>query len=231
MFSDKAKSVWEGVKALFIEAPAAPVTPAFSSKVYKTADGTEVTVEQAGDVPAAGEKVMIAGAPATAGTWALEDGSSLVTDESGLVVSYTAAAPAAPAAPVTPVTQMSQTPQTPEEIKALYDSFGTGTPEEQIQKLAIVCKALMENCFGWQLREEQEKASREQALAVYKNGFEKQDEKLTAMFEFFEELIKQPTAAPITAPENRRTKFLTEKEKADERMRRMGEAIKAIKHN
>ncbi len=198
MFSDKAKSVFDKVKALFTEAPAAPVTPAFSSKVYKTADGTEVTVEQAGDVPAAGEKVMIAGAPATAGTWALEDGSSLVTDESGLVVSYTEAAPAEP---VVPEMDMAK------RCEALESRIGLLEAELEKLRQPVTQMAGMESAFS------------------------KQDEKLTAMVEFFDELIKQPTAAPITAPENRRTKFLTEKEKADERMRRMGEAIKEIKHN
>lgn len=66
-------------------------TPQLIDHDYSATSGETLTVSQAGDLPATGEAVKISGAAAAAGTYTLSDGATLVVDDSGNVVSYTAA--------------------------------------------------------------------------------------------------------------------------------------------
>ena len=76
--------------------PAAPAAPAILAapvaKDYTLLDGTVISVTQAGDVPAVGDTVTVAGAPAPDGVLSLEDGSTL-TVMAGVITEVGAAAP------------------------------------------------------------------------------------------------------------------------------------------
>lgn len=166
----KAKAFFNG--EVMPPAPPAPPTP--TAKSYKLQDGTEISITQAGDVPAAGDMVTIGGAPAPAGTHTLEDGAVIVVDANGAITTYTAMAaapppaPPAPPAPAQPVTLSAEEPKilTKEEIQALYAKFANGTPEERIVNLETMVKALMESSFGWEIRKGQEQA----AIQTYKDS-------------------------------------------------------------
>ena len=196
---DKLKDLLAKVKAAFADMPPAPAAPADinapgSTVVYKTTDGTEITVTLKDPTvsvePSVGDMVTIAGAPAPAGSLTLEDGSVFTVDATGAITAIVTPdagaqtdlgknnpppaptpAPATPVAPVTKPTGMATdaplptaTPKTPEEIKSLYDKFATGTPEERLANLEIIAKALMEYNFGYEIRKGQENA----AIAIYK---------------------------------------------------------------
>lgn len=158
-------------------------------------------------------------------------------------------APIPPPAPVTP--KFSATPEnmktaiekmTPEAMAAMFDAFATGSDQDRIANLEVVCKALMEYNFGWQIQEVQRKATTDQAIEVYKRDLttaqaalakqeayiKKQDEKMTAMFELVEEIAGTPTADPITLTGTRKEKF-EKKGKVEDRLGRFADAINKIK--
>lgn len=170
-------------------APApAPVAPVKLS--YTLADGTEVEVSEL----AIGGIVTVAGAPAPAGEHTLSDGTKIVVDEMGVITELTPAT----AAP---------TPSTPQEMSVLMQKFATGTPEQRLENLEVIAKALFENSFGWELRESTQKAIRDQAMNVYKTGFEAQTTEINQLkkanedlLTIVEKLIAAPTADPATTP-------------------------------
>jgi hypothetical protein len=172
------KELLKKIKAAFlgeVTPPAPPAPPTPIAKTYKLADGTtELSITQAGEVPAVGDAVMIGGAPAPANTYTLEDGATIVVDAAGVVASYTAMAappppPPAPPVPPQPVTLSAEEetkPLTKEEIQAMYAKFANGTPEERIGNLETMVKALMESSFGWEIRKGQEQV----AIQTYKDS-------------------------------------------------------------
>lgn len=260
-----AKELITKIKGLFDDQTVPPPAPApapLAAPVgtpYTLQDGvTVISVIQAGDTPAVGDMVTINGAPASASTYTLQDGSTLTTDATGTITAYTAAAPvtvdpldaakpvvpapAAPATPAVPAAPPAKFEMTPEGAKNILDAFDTGTPEDQLANLKVVCRALMEYNFGWQLREAQQKATADQAIAIYKTDLatanlamssqkstiDKQEEKLKAMFELMEQMAAIPTADPITIPEHKKEKF--EKQKSREsRLDNLGKAIGELK--
>ncbi len=231
--------------------PAAPAAPA--GKTYKLQDGvTEISITQAGELPAAGDMVTIGGAPAPANTYTLEDGTVITVDATGMVTAYTAApapAPIAPPAPPAPVTLSA------EEVAAMYARFATGSPEERLAGLETMVKALMESSYGWKIREGQEN----QAIQVYKDTltttpaapavsieemgsvfakadkFEEQattiarhEETIKQLLELTEQLVELPTADPKTLTGGKREKF-DALNKKEERIAKMAEAVRAMK--
>ena len=211
--------------------PAPPTAPA--GKTYKLQDGTEISISQAGDLPAAGDMVTINGAPAPANTYTLSDGATITVDATGAITAYMpAAAPPAPApppaAPPQPVTLSA------EQVRDMYAKFATGTPEERLMGLEVMVKALMECNFGWKIREGNEN----QAIEVYKdtlgtaaapagpsmedmgNMFAKaekfdaqaaiitrHEETIKGLFELIEKLVELPTAEPKTLTGSKKENF------------------------
>lgn len=257
----KAKELLDKIKALFADGvpPVPPATPAAPAGTeYTLNDGTKITIQQAGAAPAAGDTVMINGVPAGAGTYVLADNSSITTDATGVITAVTAAQPItaepvdmgkpaptpppAPAAPAKPAGMSAQFEMTPEGAKAYLDAFDTGTPEDQVNNLKIVCRALMEYCFGWQIKEAERKAVETQAIEVYKTGLataqaamakqdqtiQKQEEKLKALFSLTEELASLPTVDPQTLIGAKKDRFDKAKSKED-RLEKIGNAIKELK--
>lgn len=194
-FSDKAKDILKGIKQLFNEAPAAPFAPAapvvpiaLATKIYKTTEGVEVTIEQAGETPAVGEKATVNGAPAPAGTHTFEDGSSITVDDTGTITAcMPAGTPAAPEAPA---------PEIEMGLKEKCDAL-----EARLMILETELEKLR------QPTTQMESVTTRMAA---------QDDRIKKMVEFFEEIIAQPTAAPATRTVER-TKF-SEREAKMERL-------------
>lgn len=185
----------------------------------KLKDGTEVSYTTL----AAGGSFMIAGAPAPEGTYELEDGTSVVVDATGTITAVNGVTPvveeaqATPPATVPPVTsqahqkyEITEELQKPDGIRTLLERFATGTPEERIANLEMVAKALMEYTFGWEIREQQQKADREAAIKIYKDNLTTaqaeiaaQREAMSSLLPVLEELAK----APVSDPPSSKKKF------------------------
>lgn len=233
--------------------PAAPAAPVASAKTYKLQDGTEISITQAGETPAAGDSVMIGGVPAPANTYTLEGGATIVVDATGMITLYTPVAMAAPPAPAPAPTPPAQ-PVTlsAEQFAAWVAKFATGSTEERMVNLETMVKALMECNFGYEIRKGQEaqaieaykeslsplQTSLEAATANLQNAFEKaeaqqaiitkHEETIKGLFELVEKLVEMPTADPMTLTEGQKAKF--EKQNArDERLKKIAEALKTQK--
>lgn len=252
------------IKAAFDGTPPVPPAPAPApapasaptSKTYKLQDGTEISISQAGELPAAGDMVTINGAPAPANTYTLPDGSTITVDATGMITMYTAAAPAAPPAPPAPAPAPAQ-PVTlsAEQVRDMYAKFATGTPEERLMGLEVMVKALMECNFGWKIREGNEN----QAIEVYKDTlgtaaapaapsmedmgsmfakaekFDAQtaiiarhEETIKGLFELIEKLVELPTAEPKTLTGNKKENFERAKKK-EEYFEGIAASLKKIK--
>lgn len=260
-----AKELLQGLKEAFntIVAPAAPVAPAQAAapaqpaapapaapKTYKTKDGVELSIAQAGEAPAVGDQVLVNGTPPAEGTiFILEDGSSIAVDAAGKISAITPADPvtndlnnvAAPAqaapAVVAPVSQYSA--NTPDELKSLVDSFASGSAEERIAKLEVVCRALMESCMGYELREAERKLATEQAIEIYKTDLKtaqaslaKHEQTIQGLFDVCEQLTAVPSADPATLTGVQKDRF-EKTNKKEERLAKFREALKESKkeHN
>jgi hypothetical protein len=270
-----AKDIYLKIKALFDDAtppppPPAPLAPPVGTP-YTLQDGTtQISIVQAGDTPAVGDVVTIAGAPAPANTYTLQDGSTLTTDATGTITAYTPAAPvtvdpaaaakqtpavpAPPAAtPAAPAAKFESTPEnikaviekmTPETAGAMMASFATGSDQDRLANLELVCKALMEYNFGWQIREAQQKATADTAIEVYKQELitaqaaltshktvaDTQEAKLKGLFELVEKLVEMPTADPKTLTGNKKDKFEKEKSK-DDKFEKIAAGLKQIRED
>jgi hypothetical protein len=253
----KIKAAFDGTPPSPAPAPVpTPAPAAMAAKVYKTKEGVEISIAQAGELPATGDMVTIAGAPATEGTLLLEDGSTITVDATGAITVYTAApapAPAAPPAPPQPVTLTAQAdPLTAESVAAMYAKFATGTPEERLANLEVMVKSLMESNYGWKIREGNEN----QAIQVYKDtiapaaaapvvsieqmnsAFAKADEQakviarheetIKGTLDLVEQLVELPTADPATLTGHKKEKFERQNDK-EARIQKMADAVQAMK--
>jgi hypothetical protein len=221
------------IKQLFADMPipAAPVesNEPTNSVVMNTTDGVEVVVDKL----ATGGKATIAGQPAAAGTYVFTDGSSIVVDTTGTITTYTAPAVPATPPPTIPDPTLDAKQNAPaqvtqpnpakmskqfkfsdikktEEIETMFAAFATGTPEERISNLELVCKALMEYNFGWEIRQAKENTDKQAAISIYTNELstvqaqmksqketiEKQQGIIVQMFALMEEFSKEPVANP-----------------------------------
>ncbi|MFT3679429.1 MAG: hypothetical protein QM791_04100 [Ferruginibacter sp.] len=233
----KAKEILDAIKAKFNEsAPAATAAPTTTPTTYKTKDdGKEISIAQAGETPAVGDVVTIDSAPAAAGDLTLEDGTVLTIGDEGAITVIVEPMPV-----TQPDLSTDKLPNTPEALRAMYAAFATGTPDERIANLELVCKAMMEYCFGWQIQEAETKQNRDAAINVYKTGmeaalkkneafeakFKKQDEMLKGLLDLVEEMATVPQVAPKTLPENKREVFEAKK---DEKIKKVAASIKAMK--
>lgn len=191
---------------------------------YTLEDGTVISATSL----EAGSEVKIGDAPAPAGTYKLEDGSSIVVDESGIITEVIAKVEDAPNDEIGPL-------DTPEQMLAATAKFATGTPEERMANLELIAKALMEYSFGWQLREAQQKAVTDQAIAAYKNNFEaaeKKIEKLEAinkeMFDLVTLMTQEPAANPPGGEERAPSSF-SKKEAKKAGLSKFAEAAQKLK--
>lgn len=249
----KIKAAFEGPAPAPAPAPTPPAPPAPTAKVYKLQDGTEISINQAGEKPAAGDTVMIGGAPAPASTYTLEDGSTIVVDATGMITMYTAMAapPAPPAPPPAPAPALPVT-LSAEEFAAMVAKFATGSTEERMVNMETMLKALMECNFGYEIRKGQEAAAIEaykESLATMRTDVEtakaemqsafakvdaqqeiinKHQQTIKDLFELVEKLVELPTADPQTLTDGRKQKFENQNKRED-RIAKMAEAVRAMK--
>lgn len=258
----KVKELFEKVKGkfdgLFPTAPAAapviPVAPAaLAGKSYKTVDGIEISVAQAGEAPVIGEAVTAAGVPVEDKEWELEDGTKITTVGGAI----TAIVPPVPVTQPEPDDMTGQLRLTAEGMKDSFAKFATGTPEERIANLETMVKALFEDRFGWEVRRQEEEAARTAAIAVYKDTMPaiqtqvteqaqavqmaKQDseeakkevdkckEIINAQFELIEEIAKTPSAEPATLTGQSKDRF-EKREKTAKKFEKMGDIIQGMKN-
>jgi hypothetical protein len=184
----KVQEILKNIKQLF-EAAENPI----QLKEYKLADGTAITCDklEVGGVAKVGD------APAAAGEYKLEDGSSITVGEAGAITA------------VTPKQVEPEDMSTPEGIAKAYAKFAEGTID--LAGVSTILKALMEYSFGWQLREQEEKAAKEAAMKVYKDTLavtQGQVEQQTALLKQMFALVTEMAGAPISdPPPNPKKKF------------------------
>ena len=186
-----AKQAIDAIKKLLnfsIEEPAPTPTPApapAAEQEYACADGSKVMI----DKMEVGGKVTKDGEAVPDGDLTLENGKVL-TVTAGLISGITDTKPA------------EEPLETPEQMRAALQKFEEGATAPDMQKMAVILKALFERSFGWELREAQEKALRDQAIAAYQTGFSKQQDALKQLVELVETIADQPTAEPLEKPAN-----------------------------
>jgi hypothetical protein len=176
-------------KLLFGEVPPTPPAPAVPAPAQmtdvKTTDGKALVI----DTMAVGGNVLLEGVAAPDAEYQLEDGSSL-TVAGGMITAITPKA-------VEPAEEMA----TPAQMQAALQKFADGTTDPAMQKMTVILKAVFENVFGWQLREAQQKATVDQAIATYQQGFAKQEQANKLIIETLEGLSNQSIVPPVTKVE------------------------------
>jgi len=254
MSADK-KSLLEKIKAFF-DAPVAvpPVTPAaMEAKLVKLKDGSDISIMQAGDVPAVNDTVTIDGLPALDAEYELETGHKITT-VGGIITAVVEPEPVTPTPEEMAAAQAAAAAANPpapvvltaEAVQAMYAKFATGTPEERIANLEIMVKALMESNFGYQIREKQA----DSAIQVYKDTIaaatapiatmqpqlatalaklEKQDEVIKMQFELLEKIVETPTADPKTLTGNKKDRF-EKLETREAKFKKMADDLKNAKN-
>lgn len=155
-------------------------------------------------------------------------------------------APPAPA-PAAPAPVAAAVPITQAQMEIMFAKFATGTADERITNLEIMCKALMECNYGCQIRE----ASEDAAVQAYKDSVAsmvaglmassqtaideqkaintKQQETITGLFELCEKLAEIPTTEPLTLTGNKKEKF-DRTEKREQKYETIAAAIKEMKN-
>lgn len=129
-----------------------------------------------------------------------------------------AAAPAMAAPVTTPAvtatTQLKAEDMTPEGLNAIFLKFATGTPEERIANLELVCKALMEYNFGWKIQEAQTAKTVSDAINAYNTDLKtvqtmaaKHEKILPELFDLVDTFAEAPVADPTTLTGNKKDKF------------------------
>ena len=213
----KAKSLLDKIKLMFEETPApapAPVAPV----TVKLADGTDVVVDkyEVGGVMKVGDAFVVAGAQT------MENGDVVTVGENGTITA------------ITPK-KVEEAPidmTTPEGITKAYAKFAEGTVDAA--GLNIMLKALMEYTFGWQIREQQEKAAREAAIKVYTDGLAgaqatitQQSKMLKEMYSLMEQLVGAPADDVPVDPAKKKFSF-SKVEGKNEYFKKMSEAMQKL---
>lgn len=199
------------VKGLF-ESPL-PVAPAAdpTAKTFKLKDGSEISVTMAGADLAAADTVTIAGAPAPAADYELEDGTKITVDETGAITAVTMAEPLTQPDFVAPVelSVEDRLSAMEKDIASMKSAMNMAAPV-QLEDVKVLQKPF------------------ENQLAAADQKISKQNEVIKGLFELVEAMSKEPSAEPVTLTEAQKQKFDKVKNK-DDRLKRMAEAIKKNK--
>ena len=102
------------------------------------------------------------------------------------------------------------------------------------ENLKIVLKALMEYCFGWELREAEQKQIREAAINSYKQGFSAIEKKLENLIKAQTqtiEVIEQFSAIPASEPARKPHGFGRTMQSTEDRLAKVAENLRNIKNN
>ena len=180
-----------------VPAPAPEPTPApvpepqpVEMKEYALADGTKVMIDKlevggkVAIVDASGVEIVAADAE-----YNLADGSSIAV-VGGLITEVKAP-------------EVIEDVTTPQGMSSAIQKFAESTTPD-IAKMAIILKAIFENVYGWEIRRAQEEAAKNQAIEIYKTGFEEHKkvtgESFNNIIGLFETLIDTPAVDPIQVP-------------------------------
>lgn len=215
-----AKELYQDIKNFFkekFEEPAQP--PVEAPKVYKLEDGTEVTIDKL----EVGGVVKIGESPAPAGTHKLEDGSSIVVDEAGVITE------------LIPVVAAAASPEATPNPEDALNKFATGTAEERLANIEVVCKALMEYNLGWKIEEAKRKASEEAAIKVYQDSLATvtaqvadQKELMGKMLQFMEQILDVPNEQPT---EQKKKYSFSKADSKEDRLKQLSENMKKIRQS
>lgn len=193
----------------------------------KLSDGTAIKID--GEEIKEGAAVTDAEGNAVAdGDYTLEDGT-MITCAEGKITAVKA-----------PEVVTTEAKNDADIMKAASEKFGTGTPEERIANLETCVKPVMEYCFGWQIREAENKAATEKAIEVYttqmnaqskelaevKEANKKLTEAFAAILPIVQELANSPAVEP-TGP--MKTAFNTSKPDPNEKINQIAEVIQNYK--
>lgn len=198
----EAKEILTKIKQLFADltAPVAAAEPAAPEAVlpteYELKDGGKVMIDKL----EVGGIVMVDGAAALPGDLELADGTKLTVADNGVISEMKPSM-------VTEEPPAMEDMSTPAAMQAALAKFAdTVTGDPHMAKMMVILKAVFENVFGWQLREAQEKATRDAAIEVYKSGFSIHEEKIKKQQSIIEQLltlsqliVDAPAAAPDAA--------------------------------
>lgn len=216
--------------------------------------------------PMVGDSVTVDGVLPAAGDIILADNSTVTVDETGKITAIKeaddipastvdpGAAATNPPAATTAGVIMAKTEKfaghiakltkfdanasvSADELQDMFAKFAEGTPEERIANLEIVCRALMEYSFGWQLREAQAKQTTDQAINVYKNSLQpvqalaaKHEKIIPELFTLVENVVELPQNEPETISEKKKSKLLKQ-DKIEEKFNKITDALKELKEN
>ena len=180
-----------------VDAPAMPVD-------YPLADGRVLTIDKC----EVGGMVLINGEPAPDEIYVLADGTTITT-ASGII---------------TEKVIVPETPDplsTPAEMQAAIQKLADTSTSPDLQKMSLILKAVFENVFGYQIREQSEKANREAAITAYQLGFASQANEIDALkkenanlkliaaktLEMMEQVGESLVAAPLEEVEEKLTSY------------------------
>lgn len=165
---EKLNKLQEALK-IKLAADPAPGDPAPSGTTLTAKDGN---IYKTSGEPAEGMEIMMVGAdgetPAPDGAIELEDGTVLnVKDGKIETISKS---------PLGPDPLPTDNTQKMQALMAGLDPTGTST-----DPVVVMLKALMESTFGWEIREQQQKAAREAAIKAYQTQLSAQDSELVTV--------------------------------------------------
>lgn len=219
----KAQSMLDKIKQMFEAMPPTntppPATTPPAPVTVKLSDGTEAVVDkfEVGGVMKVGEALVVPG------DYTTETGDVVTIGDNGVI------------AAIVPK-KVEEAPidmTTPAGIANAYEKFASGTMD--VPGMGLILKALMEYCFGWQIREQQDKATRDAAIAVYTEGLKNAQQTITQqetmmkeMFTLMEQLVSAPgDDAPV---DSTKKKFSFSKiEGKNAYFNKMSEAMKTLK--
>jgi len=211
--AQSAKDILLKVKALFdapivapvAAAPVAPVAPIVTGVPFKLKDGTEITIavkDTVTNAPSATDAVTIAGAPAPAGDYELEDGSKITVDAGGAISTVT---------PMEPITQPDFV--APPTAPTLEERLAAMEAELVKMKTPVIPTGL----------------ATEVQLHAAEQKIEKQDEVIKGLFELAEKLTELPSADPVTLTGRKKEQFDRSNAK-EEKIKGIADAIGALKN-
>lgn len=176
------------IKALVFGAepnPAPEPAPAPAATDYKLKDGSMVSIDKL----EVGGIVTVNGEPAADGEYVLEDGTNVQTSGGSIVELSSPTEDTIP-----------EEMKTPAQMMAAIQKFASPGATPDVAKMALILKACFEYTFGWQLREAQEKATRDAAIQAYQTGFNEHKEAQKLMFELVEEIANSSETRPEEEP-------------------------------
>jgi hypothetical protein len=217
-----AKAILEKVKALFNAPVIAPVVEAAApapapvaapaGRPYKTKEGADISIAQAGEQPAVGDAVTIGGVPAAEGVLTLEDGTTITVDAAGKISAIT---------PPAPVTNDMTTTAAPAQVAPAVIA-PVAAPQfsiEDIPGMFASHNAAIDTSFE----------AYDADLAALKAQIAKQDEVIKGLFEFCEKIADVPTADPKTLTGNKKDKFERTADKREHTIEKFAAGIKKLK--